>query len=134
MKKVLFICTHNSGRSQMAEAIFNKLAKGRARAISAGTEPDEKINPTVARAMRESGFSLSRKVPKKLTPEMFKGVEQVITMGCGAGAGCPVTPLPAQDWKLPDPKGENLNTVRQIRDVIQLRVIKLLQSLGIWEA
>ena len=132
MIKVLFVCIHNSGRSQMAEAFFNSYASAGAVAESAGTAPGDAVNPVVAEAMKELGFDLKHKKPRLLTPEMIKSADRVITMGCMKGEGvCPVVFTPAEDWALPDPKGQDLETVRYIRDEIRRRILKLLEELGI---
>jgi arsenate reductase (thioredoxin) len=129
VKTVLFICVHNSGRSQMAEAFFNQLAKGKARAISAGSHPAEKVNSTVIAVMRESGIDVSRNKPKLLTPDMMEGIEKAITMGCENA--CPLTTVETLDWALEDPKDKPIEKVREIRDEICLRVKKLLEEMGI---
>ena len=82
MKTVLFICVHNSGRSQMAEAFFNQMGKGKAKAISAGSQPDNQVNPVVVKAMQEVGIDISHNKPKLLTLEMMEGITLAITMGC----------------------------------------------------
>lgn len=125
MKKVLFVCVHNSGRSQMAEAFFNRLAGGRAEAISAGTDPAPAIDPTVVAVMREVGIDLGGRVPKALTPEMLDGADRVITMGCGVEGVCPATFTETEDWGLPDPKGQPIEKVREIRDEIERRVARM---------
>src|SRR3990170_1226268 len=119
MKMFLFVCIHNSGRSQMAEAFFNLLAKGKARAISAGTQPADKVNPVVAEAMREVGIDISSHKPKSLTLEMMEKADRVITMGCGAEAVCPAALAETEDWALDDPKSKSLDRVRKIRDEIK---------------
>ena len=126
MRRILFVCVHNSGRSQMAEAFFNRLGGGKAEAGSAGTDPAPVIDPTVIQVMREAGMDLSGKVPKALTPEMLEGAERVITMGCGVEGVCPATFMETEDWGLPDPKGQPIERVREIRDEIRRRVIDLL--------
>lgn len=131
MRKVLFVCTHNAGRSQMAEAFFNKMAKGRAKGISAGTQPSDKVNPLVVEAMREIGIDIRRKRPKMLTLEMMEGVDRVITMGCGTEGVCPATFVPTEDWQLDDPERKPLGQVIQIRDEVKARVEKLLEEMGI---
>ena len=130
MKKVLFVCIHNSGRSKMAEAFFNRYAHGEAIAESAGTEPGHSVNPVVAAAMKEVGFDLTASKPRLLTFEMTQGIEKAITMGCMDNA-CPVILAPKEDWALPDPKGKDLQTVRAIRDEIRRRVIALIEGMGI---
>ena len=131
MKTVLFVCVHNSGRSQMAEAFFNKLAGGKAQALSAGTQPADEVNPVVVEAMREAGIDISGNKPKALTLEMVEKADRMITMGCGAEAGavCPATFIETEDWALEDPKGKSLERVRKIRDEIKERVVKLLTEI-----
>ena len=129
MKKVLFICVQNAGRSQMAEALFNALAVGRAVGMSAGTRPAERVHPEVVEAMKEVGIDMSANKPKMLTPEMVSEADKVITMGCGADEACPVTYTPAEDWGIDDPAGQPLETVRAIRDEIRARLQNLLRTL-----
>ncbi|OGO23746.1 MAG: arsenate reductase [Chloroflexi bacterium RBG_16_51_9] len=131
MKTILFVCVHNSGRSQMAEAFFNLMANGRARGLSAGTQPAEKVNPAVAEAMKEIGIDISRNKPKALTLEMIEGADRMITMGCGDDAAglCPAKIIETEDWALDDPKGQPLEKVRQIRDEVKARVTKLLTEI-----
>ena len=126
MKTVLFVCVHNSGRSQMAEALFNQMAKGRAQAISAGTQPADKISPIVVEAMREVGIDISNNLPKALTPEMVEQADKVVTMGCGSEGVCPATLVETEDWGLEDPKGLPLGKVRAIRDEVRNRILKML--------
>lgn len=128
MKTVLFICVHNSGRSQMAEAFFNQMAKGKARAISAGSQPADKVDLTVVEVMREIGIDISRNKPKLLTLEMMEGIEKAITMGCENA--CPLTTVETLDWSLEDPQDKPIEQVREIRDDIRLKVKKLLEDLG----
>lgn len=129
MKKVLFACVHNAGRSQMAAAFFNALADAAvAEATSAGTEPAGSVHPEVLEAMREVGFDLSGAKPQKLTTELAQGASLMITMGCGEN--CPYVPgLRVEDWVLPDPKGQPVERVRAIRDEVQARVRRLLAEL-----
>ncbi|MDD5038792.1 MAG: arsenate reductase ArsC [Dehalococcoidales bacterium] len=131
MKIILFVCVHNSGRSQMAEAFFNKLAGGKAQAISAGTQPGDRVNPVVVEAMREVGIDISGNKPKALTLEMVEKAGRMITMGCGAEAeaACPAGFIETEDWALEDPKGKSLEQVRKIRDEIGERVTKLLNEI-----
>lgn len=126
MKTVLFICVHNSGRSQMAEAFFNQMAKGRSKAISAGSHPADKVNPVAAEAMREVGIDISRNRPKLLTMKMMEGVDKAITMGCEDG--CPLTTVQTDDWALEDPKDKPIEQVRKIRDEIKKRVKRLVED------
>ena len=129
MKTILFICVHNSGRSQMAEAFFNRMAKGKAKAISAGSQPADKVNPTVVKAMREVGIDISRNKPKLLTLEMMEGISLAVTMGCENA--CPYTTAETRDWDLEDPKDKSLEEVRKIRDEIKSKVQELLQESNI---
>ena len=131
MKTVIFVCIHNSGRSQMAEAFFNQMAKGKALALSAGTQPGDKVNPVVVKAMREVGIDISDNKPKMLTLEMIEKADRMITMGCGADAGglCPAGFIESEDWALEDPKDKSLEQVRIIRDEIKQRVAKLVEEM-----
>ncbi len=126
MKKILFVCVHNSGRSQMAEAFFNKYADGKAQAFSAGTHYASHIIPTVVEAMKEVGIDISSKRPKMLTLEMLGTADKVITMGCGAEGICPASYVPTEDWQLEDPEGKTIEQVRVIRDEIETKVKKLI--------
>ena len=130
MKTVLFVCVHNAGRSQMAEAFFNKFAQGKARVLSAGTDPAVTVDLTVVEAMREVGIDISRNKPKALTPEMVDQADKVVTMGCGAEKVCPATWVQTEDWELEDPKGKSIEKVREIRDEIRARVLKVLEETG----
>jgi len=127
MKTVLFICVHNSGRSQMAEAFFNQIARGKARAISAGSHPADKVNPTVVKAMQEVGIDISHNKPRLLTLEMMQGIDKAITMGCENA--CPLTTVPTEDWGLEDPKDKPIERVRIIRDDIKKRVNNLVKEM-----
>jgi arsenate reductase len=126
---VLFVCVHNSGRSQMAEALFNQLAGGRARAISAGTDPVDAVDATVVEAMREVGIDISGNRPRALTLEMIEQAHKVVTMGCGVEGVCPATFVETEDWELEDPRGKPLEKVREIRDQIRSRVADLVWGL-----
>ena len=134
MKEVLFVCVRNSGRSQMAEAFFNRLAEERGldvRAGSAGTQPAERVNATVRQAMIEIGIDTSMLKPKLLTEEMVERAEIVVTMGCAVGANaCPgIGRKDVTDWGMPDPEGMSEDQVRVLRDAIRSRVVALLESL-----
>lgn len=131
MKKVLFVCVGNSGRSQMAEAFFNHFAKGKAQAMSAGTKPASRVDPTVIELMKELDIDLSSHYPKKLTMEMLDAADKVITMGCGAEQACPATFAETEDWGIDDPKGQPKEKMREIRDQIKASVEKLLKEMGI---
>lgn len=127
---VLFLCVHNAGRSQMAAAWFNALADGAvARAVSAGTEPAERVHPEVLTVMREAGIDLAGARPRRLTDELARGAALLITMGCGEA--CPAVPgLRRDDWPLDDPKGKSIERVRAIRDEVRARVESLLRANG----
>ena len=126
MKVVLFACVHNAGRSQMAAALFNQLADpANARAISAGTEPGERVHPVVVEIMRERGIDLSKVRPQKLTDAVAREAQVHVTMGCGDA--CPYVPgARVEDWPIEDPKGQGLDAVRTIRDEIEGRVRDLI--------
>ena len=132
MSKVLFVCVRNSGRSQMAEAFLNQMAKGKGKAYSAGTQPADRVNPVVIEVMSEVGIDISGRKPEALTMDMVKKADRMITMGCGeeAGAVCPASYIETEDWALEDPEGKTLEQVRKIRDEIKSRVIRLLAELG----
>jgi arsenate reductase len=132
MNTVIFACVHNAGRSQMAAAWFNRLADpAKARAVSAGTEPGQRVHPEVQTVMQEIGIDLSTARPKLLTDELARGAQLLVTMGCGAA--CPHVPgLARDDWPLEDPKGKPLDRVREIREQIRGRVLALLGQAG-WD-
>lgn len=115
----------------MAEAFINQMAKGKALALSAGTQPGDKVNPVVVEAMREVGIDISDNKPKMLTLEMIEKADRMITMGCGADAGglCPAGFIESEDWALEDPKDKSLEQVRIIRDEIKQRVAKLVEEM-----
>jgi arsenate reductase (thioredoxin) len=126
--EVLFVCVHNAGRSQMAAALLDRLGGGRLRVRSAGSEPARSLNPSVVEAMREVGIDMSREFPKPLSDESVRAADVVITMGCGDA--CPIYPGKRyEDWDLEDPAGKDLETVRRIRDEIDLRVEMLIEEL-----
>ena len=126
MFRVIFACVHNAGRSQMAAAFFNQLVdSSKAQAVSAGTAPGERVHPEVQAVMQEVGIDLSNPKPRKLTEELAKDTQLLITMGCGDK--CPYIPgLRIEDWPLPDPKGLPLDQVRAIRDEVKSRVSGLI--------
>jgi len=128
--RVLFACVHNAGRSQMAAALFNQLADpAKAEALSAGTRPGPAVHPEVREAMQEIGIDLSSASPRLLTSDVARGVNMLITMGCGDE--CPYVPgVERDDWNLPDPKGRPLNEIRAIRDDIRARVSALIDARG----
>jgi len=128
MKTVIFACVHNAGRSQMAAAFFNALADPtKARAISAGTQPGERVHPEVLTTMKELGIDLANARPQKLTDDLARDAHMLITMGCGDQ--CPVVPgLIRDDWPLEDPKGKTLERVREIRDDVKERISALIHK------
>jgi arsenate reductase len=128
MTTVLFACIHNAGRSQMAAALFNQIADpGKARALSAGTQPGAHVHPEVVQVMAEIGVDLSRTTPQRLTDALAADAQVLVTMGCGEA--CPLVPgLRRVDWRLDDPKGQPLETVRRIRDEIRAHVADLVRA------
>lgn len=130
MKTALFVCVHNAGRSQMAEAFVNQLAKQRGlsvRGLSAGTVAGDAINPQAVAVMEEIGVSMAGQSPKQLTQTLADGANRIITMGCGVDtAACPARIHLSEDWGLDDPKGQPVEKVRAIRDEIKTRVERLL--------
>jgi arsenate reductase len=130
MNRVIFACVRNAGRSQMAAAFFNALAAPeKARAVSAGTRPGERVHPEVVTVMRESGIDLSTARPQRLTVDFARGARLLVTMGCGDE--CPVVPgARREDWPLQDPKGQPVERVRAIRDEIKTRVARLVEAEG----
>jgi arsenate reductase len=134
MKQVLFVCGHNAGRSQMAEAILNHIAIERGldvRGASAGTAPSEGLNPQAVAALNEMGISMAGHAPKLLTKEMADEADRIITMGCGVSVeSCPARVYVCEDWGLDDPAGQSTERVREIRDQIKTRVEALLSEWG----
>jgi arsenate reductase len=129
MARALFVCLHNAGRSQIAEALFGRAAAGRHEARSAGTTPAERVHPEVIEAMAELGFDLSSRRPRQLTRADTEWADVVVTMGCGDE--CPYIPGKRYlDWDLPDPRGRPLEAVRETREEIERRVRTLLAELG----
>jgi arsenate reductase len=126
MERVIFACVHNAGRSQMAAAFFSQLADPtRAEAISAGTQPGDRVHPEVVAVMRDVGIDLGTARPQRLTNAVLQDASLLITMGCGEE--CPYVPgLVREDWPLPDPKGRSLEEVRSIRDAVRGRVAELI--------
>jgi arsenate reductase len=113
----------------MAEAFFNEIAKGKAMAISAGTQPAAQVNSMVVAAMREVGIEIGNHKPKSLTFEMLENADRVITMGCSVDKACPASFVPTEDWELDDPEGKPIEEVRQIRDTIRTKVGELVEGL-----
>lgn len=128
MSRVLFVCLHNAGRSQMSEALFERAVAGRHEARSAGTEPAEHVHPEVVEAMRELGVDLAARTPQRLTQELAEWADVVVTMGCGDA--CPyIRGKRYVDWDLRDPKGLPLDEVRALRDDIAARAERLAVEL-----
>jgi arsenate reductase len=129
MARVLFVCLHNAGRSQISEALFEREAGGRHEARSAGTTPGERVHPEVVEAMRELGIDLSRRVPRELSRADAEWADVVVTMGCGDE--CPYIPGKRYlDWELEDPRGRPLEEVRATREEIGRRVAELADELS----
>ncbi len=130
MTRVVFACVHNAGRSQIAAAFFNSMADGsKARAVSAGTQPGDRVHPEVVAVMKEVSMDLSNAQPQRLSLDLARGASLLVTMGCGDE--CPVVPgARRDDWPLPDPKGLPIERVRAIRDEIKSRVERLLEAEG----
>ena len=130
LPEVLFVCEHNSGRSQMAAALTHELSNGQVAVRSAGSHPTEKINPVVVQAMSELGIDVRMEFPKPLTDEVVRAADVVVTLGCGDA--CPVYPGKRyEDWPVADPAGQPLETVRRIRYDVHHHVTELLNELGI---
>jgi protein-tyrosine-phosphatase len=126
--EVLFVCVHNAGRSQMAAVLLEHHAGGRLRVQSAGSQPADRINPVVVEALAEIGLDAGRRFPQPVTDEAVQAADVVVTMGCGDA--CPIYPGKRyEDWELDDPAGQDLPTVRRIRDEIDQRVRALLADL-----
>ena len=126
----LFVCVHNSGRSQMAEAFTRHLSNGAVEAESAGTQPSTGVNPIVVEAMAEIGIDLAGHHPKVISQEMVDRADSVFTMGCSIDESCPATFVPSEDWGLEDPAGKDIEHVRRIRDQIKAKVRDLLGDCG----
>jgi arsenate reductase (thioredoxin) len=126
--EVLFVCVHNAGRSQMAAGLVKLRSEGRIHVRSAGSVPDDEVNPAVVEAMAEIGVDMSEEFPKPLTDEVVRAADVVITMGCGDA--CPIYPGKRyEDWELDDPAGRELEDVRRIRDEVDERVQRLIAEL-----
>jgi arsenate reductase (thioredoxin) len=126
MKYVLFVCTHNAGRSQMAQAFFERDCTTDCRAESAGSQPARQVWPEVVQVMREVGIDLAGNKPKRLTVEMQLHADWAVTMGCGDV--CPYVPTRVDDWDIPDPAGKSIEEVREIRDLIAACITELIQG------
>ena len=126
--EVLFVCVHNAGRSQMAAGLLRLRSEGRIQVRSAGSAPAEEINPNAVVALEELGVDLGEAFPKPLTDEVVRAADVVVTMGCGDA--CPIYPGKRyEDWELDDPAGQDLETVRRIRDELDRRVQRLIAEL-----
>ncbi|HZR96785.1 MAG TPA: arsenate reductase ArsC [Gaiellaceae bacterium] len=126
--EVLFVCVHNAGRSQMAAGLLKLRSEGRVTVRSAGSAPGEEVNPNAVLALEELGIDMSEEFPKPLTDEAVRAADVVITMGCGDA--CPIYPgKKYEDWKVDDPAGQDLDTVRRIRDELDRRVQTLIREL-----
>jgi protein-tyrosine-phosphatase len=131
MKKVVFVCVENAGRSQMAEAFANRYGKGEIIASSGGVMLADRVNPLVVEVMKEKGIDISMNKPKLLTTAMAEGADKIITMGCSVEKICPAPLLKnVIDWDLEDPKDKPIEKARQIRDEIEKRVLELISELG----
>jgi len=131
VKKNLFVCVENAGRSQMAEAFANHYGKGKIVASSAGVMLADRVNPVVVEVMKEKEIDISMNKPKLLTTKMAEEADQIITMGCSVEKFCPAPLLKnVIDWRLEDPKDKPIEEVRQIRDEIEKRVLKLISELS----
>ncbi|MFQ6135411.1 MAG: low molecular weight phosphatase family protein, partial [Nitrososphaerales archaeon] len=130
--QVLFVCVENSCRSQMAEAIFNHLAeieRLNIRAVSAGTRPSDRINPSAIKVLRETGIDVGYQKPKPLTQEVIAQSDKIVTMGCLAKDICPAAFLPkTEDWRVEDPAGKSIEKFRDVRDIIRDRVERLFSE------
>jgi arsenate reductase (thioredoxin) len=126
--EVLFVCVHNSGRSQMAAGLLKLRSNGRIHVRSAGSDPGDQINPAVLEVMGELGVDMTQEFPKPLTDEFVKAADVVVTMGCGDA--CPIYPgKKYEDWQLDDPAGQDADAVRRIRDEIDARIQSLISGL-----
>jgi len=129
-KTILFVCVENAGRSQIAEAFFNKYAPKGYKAISAGTKPVSQINPMAVEAMKEVGIDISNQKSKDITEEAMRNSIQIVNMGCMEKEACPTLFLHnLLDWNIEDPKGKSIEKVREIRDEIHQRVKEIVSSI-----
>lgn len=130
MKKILFVCVENAGRSQMAEAFFRKYMPKGFEAISAGTKPSTQVNPIVLQAMKEIDIDIENQTPKHISQQIISESEKAINMGCMDKESCPALFMKdILDWQIPDPKGKSIEEVRKIRDQIKTKVMILIKSL-----
>ena len=131
---VLFLCRQNAGRSQMAQAFFERLAPAGHAGVSGGSTPAAAIHPVVVQVMREVGFDLSGRVPRKVDAALLAGADRVISMGCDDPAVCDYPGRKVEDWSIEDPSGKPVLVVRRIRDEIRARVEALAADLAAKEA
>jgi len=130
VKKILFVCVENAGRSQIAEAFFRKYMPKGFEVISAGTKPNVQINPTVLQAMKEIGIDIENQIPKQISKQIIRESEKIINMGCMDKESCPALFMnDVLDWQIPDPKGKSIEEVRKIRDEIKTKIVTLIKSL-----
>jgi arsenate reductase len=131
LKRILFVCVENAGRSQMAEAFANGYERERIEAFSAGTMPSDEVNPVVVEVMFEKGYDLSNNKPKLVTDQMVREADAIIVMGCSAEGFCPAPLLnKVVDWGIEDPKNKPIEKVREIRDQIETRVKALIEEMA----
>jgi len=131
LKKILFVCVENAGRSQIAEGFAKHYGNSKVEAISAGTMPASEINPLAIQVMQEKGIDISKNKLKPITSQMVQEADTIIVMGCSAQGFCPAPLLgKVTDWNIEDPKGKPLEKVREIRDEIEEKVRKLITEIG----
>jgi len=134
VRQILFVCVENARRSQIAENIFNTIAKEKgiqAIATSAGTSPAHRIDPMVVNVLGEIGIKLNEQKPKVLTKEMIKNADIMVNMGCLSEANCPIVFIDtAEDWNIEDPKGKSVETFRRVRDTISQKVEELIERIA----
>jgi len=128
VKQVLFVCVENACRSQMAEGFLNAMASNQIRAKSAGNMPAERVNPLAVQVMKEVGIDISGHKPKMITANMIQEADRVVLMGCGGNA-CPIVPKQVEDWQIEDPSGKGIEKFREVRDIIEKKVKKLIDEM-----
>ncbi len=130
VKKILFVCVENAGRSQIAEGFFRKYAPSGYAAQSAGTKPTDMVNPLAITVMKEIGIDISNQQPKIISDSMICQSSRIVNMGCMDKESCPALFVQnVLDWEIPDPKGKSLDEVRKIRDLIEKRMLDLCKTL-----
>ena len=131
MRKILFVCVENAGRSQMAEAFFKKYLPSGFQPISAGTKPATKINPVVVQAIKEVGINIENNSPQNISQQMIDEAKITVNMGCMDKESCPALFLKdIEDWQIQDPKGKSIEEVREIRDQIEQKVKDFISSMA----